>query len=70
MVQVYVVTAEWNDTDPYSFEIVGIYSTMESAMRAQDNFLRVHFHVPDNEPAEELRCAGVQMRIEMMMLWR
>lgn len=70
MVRVYVVTAEWNDTDPYSFEIVGVYSTMESAMKAQDTFLRVHFHVPDEQMVEELRCAGVQMRIEMIMMWR
>ena len=67
---VYVVTAEWTDTDPYSFEIVGVYQSMESALRSQDTFLRIHFHVPDEELVEELKCAGVQMRIEMMMLWR
>lgn len=67
---VYVCTAEWQDTDPWHFEIVGVYMSMESALRSQDTFLRVHFQVPDDELVEELRCAGVQMRIEQLMLWR
>lgn len=69
MNSVYVVTAEWKADDPYFFEVVGVYKLMTSALRAQDTYLRIHFHVPDNEMVEELRCPGVLMRIEQTAVW-